>query len=124
MSYSFDDKPFKIDGVAIPTPSTYTYSEEDLSSEQTGRTLDGTMHKDVVSVKTYYDCKWVSLSWTDAAVLLSAVKGKTQVSFTHADPKNVGTFITGTFYIGKRSAVAKDLTEGKWGDIAFQFIEI
>lgn len=124
MSYTFDARPFKIDGVAIPTPSSYVFNEEDLSSEQTGRTLDGTMHKDVVAVKPYYDCKWVSLSWEDASTLLSAVRGKTQVTLTYADPITVGSFITGTFYIGKRSATAIDLTEGKWGDISFQFIKI
>ena len=39
------EKPFKIDGVAIPTPMEYAYDCEDLSSEETGRTLDGKMHK-------------------------------------------------------------------------------
>lgn len=126
MSYSFDERPFKVDGVAIPTPSTYKYQEEDLSSEETGRTLDGTMHKDVVAVKTYYDCTWTKLSWEDAATLISAISGKTKVTFTHADPKVPGTFITGNFYIGKRSSAAMNLKdeERTWGDISFQFIEI
>ena len=126
MSYNIADKPFQIDGVVIPTPSEYSYNEEDLSSEQTGRTLDGTMHKDVVATKQYYDCKWNKLSWTDAATLLSAVAGKTQVVLTYADPKTAGSFITGNFYIGQRSAKALNLRDenNTWGDISFQFIQI
>ena len=79
--------PFKIDGVSIPTPSSYKFNVEDLSSEATGRTLDGIMHKDVVAVKDYYECSWKKLSWTEAATLLNAIDGKQQVQFTHADPR-------------------------------------
>lgn len=120
-------KPFKIDGVTIPTPSEYTYNEEDLSTEGiTGRTLDGIMHKDVVAVKDTYSCVWKSLSWQDAATLLTAVRGKTEVSFTHADPRVPGTFITGNFYIGKREAVVNSLNHPTvtWKDIKMTFIEI
>lgn len=119
-------KPFKIDGVAIPTPSTYNFSLEDLSSEETGRTLDGIMHKDIVASKDRYDCTWKKLSWADAATLLNAVEGKTQVQFTHADPRVPNQFITGNFYIGQRTSVALNLKDTKhaWVDIAFSFIRI
>lgn len=123
---AISNKPFKIDGVAIPTPSTYSFDVEDLSSEKTGRTLDGIMHKDVVSVKDSYTCTWKRLSWEDAAVLLNAVNGKTKFDFTHADPRVPNKFITHKFYIGKRSAVAANLKNSKntWHDITFTFIRI
>lgn len=117
-------KPFKIDGVAIPTPTTYKFNEEDLSSEATGRTLDGVMHKDVIAVKAYYDCTWRALSWADAAALLNAVDGKSEVSFTHADPRVPNQFVTGRFYIGKRSGAALNLADKKWSDIEMTFTEI
>ena len=72
-------KQFKVDGTAIPTPSEYGFDIEDLSSEQSGRTLDGMMHKDVVAVKDYYTLTWKKLSWEDAAALLKLVNGKTKV---------------------------------------------
>lgn len=121
-----EERPFRIDGVAIPTPSSYKFDVEDLSSEATGRTLDGVMHKDVVAVKDYYDCQWKNLSWQDAATLLNAIDGKSQFSFTHADPRVPGQWITGTFYVGKRSCAAMNLKDDArtWQDISLTFIRI
>lgn len=123
---SSTNRPFKIDGVAIPTPSTYKVGIEDLSSEETGRTLDGLMHKDVVAVKDYYDCTWNKLSWEDAATLLNAIDNKTQFRFTYADPRQPNTWLTNDFYVGERSVVALDLTDSKraWKEISFRFIRI
>lgn len=120
------EKPFKIDGVTIPTPTEYGFSAEDLSSEKTGRTLDGVMHKDVVAVKDTYTCTWKKVSWEDAAVLLKAIDGKTKVNFTHADPRVPNTFITGKFYVGKRDCKANNLRDPKnaWSDVTFSFIRI
>lgn len=123
---------FKIDGVTIPTPSTYNFNLEDLSSEQTGRTLDGVMHKDVVDDKMRFDCTWTRLSWEDASKLLSAVNKKTKVSFTHADPRypptssNKTGFVTGDYYVGTRTGSALDLSDYKrnWVEISMDFIEI
>lgn len=118
---------FKINGVNIPTPSTYEFSIEDLSSEATGRTMDGTMHKDVVAVKDYYTCTWNHLSWEDASTLLNAINGKTKVTFTYLDPRIVGVWSTGEFYVGQRGGAALDLTQSgrqNWSGISFQFTRI
>ena len=119
-------RPFKIDGVAIPTPTDYTFSVEDLSSEKTGRTLDGKMHKDVVAVKDTYACVWKKLSWEDTVTLLKATDGKTKVNFTHADPRVLGNFVTHKFYIGKRECKAQNLTDLKntWSNVTMTFIRI
>lgn len=118
--------PFKVDGTPIPTPTTYKFGEEDMSSKKSGRTLDGVMHKDVVAVKDYYECTWKVLSWEDAAVLLNAVHGKTKVKFTYADPKVPNRWLTNDFYIGKRAAGAANLNDSKytWNDISMQFTRI
>ena len=120
------ERPFKIDGVAIPTPTEYTFGIEDLSSEETGRTLDGVMHKDVVDDKDYYECVWKSLSWEDAALLLNAVNKKERVMFTHADPRKPNQWITAEFYIGERGGGALNLKDNKrtWMGIKFKFIRI
>ena len=120
------DRPFKINGVSIPTPTEYKFNIEDLSSEETGRTLDGIMHKDVVAVKDYYDCTWKRLSWEDAATLLNAINGQTMVTFTHADPRQPNGFVTGNYYVGQRGGAALDLSDTRrnWVDISFQFIQI
>lgn len=119
-------RPFKINGVAIPTPSSYKFGIEDLSSEETGRTLDGVMHKDVVAVKDYYDCTWARLSWEDAATLLNAIDNKPKINFTYADPRKPNQWLTNEFYVGERSGGALDLTDPNrtWTEIAFRFIRI
>lgn len=119
-------KQFKIDGTSIPTPSEYGFDIEDLSSEQSGRTLDGIMHKDVVAVKDYYTVTWKRLSWADTAALLNLVNGKTKVSLTYYDPRRPNVALTNNFYIGKRSGKANNLNNpsNTWKDITFQFIRI
>lgn len=123
---SIEDRPFKIDGVAIPTPAEYQAGIEDLSTEQTGRTLDGTMHKDVVASKDYYECKWVFLSWDDIATILNAINEKESFNFTYADPRVPNRFITNKFYVGERSAAALNLTDPKksWKSLTLKFIRI
>lgn len=123
---SIDARPFKIDGVTIPTPSTYEAGIEDLSSEQTGRTLDGVMHKDVVAVKDYYSCTWKVLSWEDIATILNAINGKPSFELTYADPRVPNRFITNTFYVGERTTPAMNLADPKktWKDLTLKFIRI
>lgn len=117
---------FKVDGVAIPTPTGYVFNVEDLSTEQTGRTLDGVMHKDVVADKDTYECTWAKLSWSEAATLLNALNKKTEVDFTHADPRIPNQMVTYKFYVGKRSSTCGIISEsgGTWKDIKFSFIRI
>lgn len=117
---------FKIDGTAIPTPSEYGFDIEDLSSDNTGRTLDGVMHKDVVAVKDYYTCTWSRLSWADTAKLLNLVNGKTKVTLTYYDPRKPNVAQQNKFYIGKRSGKANNLRNAgnTWKEVTFQFIRI
>lgn len=120
------ERPFKIDGVSIPTPSTYKFGLEDLSSEETGRTLDGVMHKDVVDDKDRYECTWKKLSWEDTAILLNAINKKTSFMFTYVDPRVPNQWLTNRFYVGERSMVAINLNDenNTWSDISFTFIRI
>lgn len=118
--------PFKVDGITLPTPDEYKPSVEDLSSEATGRTLDGIMHKDVVAVKDYYEFTWKSLSWEDTAKVFNAVNGKTQVTLMYADPRIPNTFLTNRFYVGKRSCEAANLNDPvcTWKNITLTFTRI
>ena len=117
---------FMIDGVVIATPSSFEPNIEDISSAQTGRTMDGVMHKDVIAVKASYDCSWNLLNWDDCAALLNAVDGKSEVAFTHPDPRVPNEFITKQFYIGARKAPALSLVNGRerWAGAAMTFIEV
>lgn len=117
---------FRINGVVIPTPSTYEFDVEDLSSEETGRTLDGVMHKDVVAVKDTYTCTWNKLSWEDTAKLLNAINAKSKFDFTYVDPRKPNKWLTNKFYVGARTGAALNITdpERTWSKISFKFIRV
>ncbi len=119
-------RPFRIDGVMIPTPDSYKAGVQDLSSKETGRNLSGTMDKDVVAVKDTYECTWKALSWDETATLLNAVDGKKSLEFTHADPRHPNEWRTGTYYVGDRSTAAMNLNDPDftWGGITIKFIEV
>ena len=119
-------RPFRVDGVALPTPDEYKPGIEDLSSEETGRTLDGIMHKDVVATKDYYEFVWKVVSWTNAATILKAVDGKTDVTLTYADPRTPNLWLRNKFYVGKRSCEANNLNDPKytWKNLTLQFTRI
>ena len=62
-------------GVELPLPDSYSQTIADLSSTQTGRTLDGRAHKDVIAVKDTIPLKWSRLEWEKAAEIANAVDG-------------------------------------------------
>lgn len=117
---------FSVDGVILPTPDEYKPSVEDLSSEETGRTLDGVMHKDVVAIKDYYEFTWNYLSWTDCAKVFNAVDGKTQVTLTYFDPRVPDRLLSNVFYVGRRSCSANNINDPvrTWKDISLQFTRV
>lgn len=117
-------RPFKIDGIDIPTPTIFKVGIEDLSSEATGRTLDGMMHKDVVAVKDTFECTWKDLSWAESAHLINLLDGKESFLFTYPDPRLANRWLTGTFYAGQRSLSARNLAQGYWSDITVSIIQI
>jgi len=113
-----------VNGVALPDPSDLKVNISDLSSEESGRLLDGTMVKDVVARKVQIDVSWNTLSWEDVSTLLTAVESSIFLTVVYPDPK-VGSYQTKTFYVGDRSAPAVWLANGKeyWGGVSFTFIE-
>ena len=117
---------FRVDGVLLPTPDEYKPGIEDMSSEETGRTLDGVMHKDVVAVKDYYEFIWKFLSWEDTAKVLNSVNGKTEVMLTYFDPRVPDRLLQNRFYVGKRSCSANNLNDpvATWKDISLTFTRI
>ena len=59
---------FVINDIAVKTLQDCTWSLQDLSSEDSGRTLDGIMHKDIVAQKRKLVCKWVQWHGKSAEV--------------------------------------------------------
>lgn len=114
---------FRWEGIDLPYPSKISWSFADISSEETKRTLDGTMKKDVIATKRKLQCSWNCKIDSEAKVILNNVKTKIFGTLSYPDPFG-GTDVTKTFYTGDATADMIFLSDGiaRW-NISFDFIE-
>jgi hypothetical protein len=114
----------KIQGVTMPEPSSLTWGLSDESSEESGRTLDGIMHKDIIASKVKLDCAWNNVSGSDASTILQAVCPYAFRSITYIDPLT-NSQVTKTFYTGDKSAPVKSYAVNgvTYSSVYFNFIE-
>ena len=119
-------KRFAIDGVAIPAPSIFKASIADFSSDQSGRDMTATAHKDVVATKRSMDCEWSLLNWYDTSLILDLLDGKENFLFSYPDPQYPDKTTIKRCYVGDRTAPAYTLVEGRerWKGLAFSVIEV
>lgn len=115
----------KIDGVAVKSPSTFTYELMDLSSEESGRNInDGKNNKDIIATKRKLGCGWNNPSREEVSHILKLVTGKPYIDVTFEDALS-GKMETGEFTIGDRSAPMKMWTVNnkRYSTLSFNFIE-
>ena len=91
-------------GVELPLPDSYSQTIADLSSTQTGRTLDGRAHKDVIAVKDTIPLKWSRLEWEKAAEIANAVDGIEYAVMQYMDVRNPYEMTKTEVYVGDRKA--------------------
>lgn len=108
--------------VSIPTPSSWTWSYQDLSSDDSGRDLSGTMHKDVVSVKRKNECSWQNVSPSVAKKIMTAAKSSVFVPFKYYDlfSESIKQI---TVYTGDIKATAQNAQGGLVWTVNLSFIE-
>lgn len=99
------------------------YQRNDLDSSNSGRTMDGTMHRDRVAIKGRWDCECRPLTTEQVNTLFNLIKPVyVQVKIT--DPMDGTT--TKTFYSNNVPAtvmrIQKDGT-ALWEGITFPLIE-
>lgn len=121
----------KINGVVMPDPllEGYGWELDDISSEDSGRTMKARMVKKRIAQKRKLSCKWPPLTLAEASKLLKAAN-PVNMEVTFFDLME-NKFITKTCYTGDRSCtgfltvkkVAGKLTAYVSG-IAFDFIEV
>ena len=110
----------------VPTPQTYSWSLEDLDSEEgTGRNnATGEMFRDRVSSKRKLKFTWPPLSISETSRLLKAInpdgKGNVFISVKYLDARE-GNYLTKTFYAGPQSANCGH--RGRWLGITANLIE-
>ena len=113
-------------GVELPLPDSYSQTIADLSSTQTGRTLDGRAHKDVIAVKDTIPLKWSRLEWEKAAEIANAVDGIEYAVMQYMDVRNPYEMTKTEVYVGDRKAefVEADTAGKVYWSLEFSRIEV
>ena len=113
---------FLIDGQPMPAPDRdVEASFEDIDSEDSGRTLDGVMHRDRKrSDVSKWDFVYGTISPEDYAYLHNLFKGKSEFNFTYSTPSGAKTVRA---YRAKWGITLRNYTTGDWINYKFNIIE-
>lgn len=102
----------------------FTYN--DIDAPNSGRTLDGKMHRGRICTKTKVEIKYLPLSTSDSRNILNAISAEYVTVATNIDPKHGTTSYT--MYNSTRPAtcwvVDKKTGVGKWQDLSASLIEV
>ncbi len=77
----------------------FKWTLSDISTDDSGRNMDGLMDKDEVAKKVTVDCTWSHRGAAETAKLLQTVKPNVFVDLCYPDPME-GDYVTKTFYTG------------------------
>lgn len=117
-----DNNPIRsVNGVAVATPSSYTYLLQDVSAADAGRTEDTVMDKMRIGQCVKLQMKWNGLTTSEVATILQAFNPE-YITVTYLDAMT-GDYRTSEFYVGDRSAPMYSALLGVWENVAFNIIE-
>lgn len=110
-----------INGVDMPTPSSYSWGIMDLSKAE--RNALGTLIIERIATKRKIELSWSYLTPEQLQTLLTAV-GSVTFSLSYLDAQT-NTTLTGTFYSGDRNVGMIDFNNGvpRYKDVKFNLIE-
>ena len=118
----------RIGGANIPAPSKFNITYNDLDSNETGRSMDGNLHRDVIG-KNFrtIDLEWKYMTRSQLKALLNAVS-RTNFDVTYYDPIN-DTMTTKLMYAGNRKVDMYNYILGPngdpiWVDISVSLIQV
>lgn len=108
--------------VDLPVPSVHSWSYQDISSDESGRDLSVTMHKDVIGVKRKNECVWWAKTSTVSSTIMKAAKSKVFVKIRYPDPFD-NAIKTIECYTGDISARQLNSSSGLRWEISLSFVE-
>ena len=116
-----------INGVAMPTPSKFNITLNDLDSEETGRSIDGNLHRDVIGTNfRTIDLEWKTMGRSDLSRLLNAVSN-VNFTVTYYDPIE-DAMISKLMYAGNRKVdmynYVIDNGQPVWLNISVSLIQV
>jgi len=109
-----------VDGVAVPCPSTYNWTVNDISGPDAGRCESGLMHKELITRKRKLELEWKNVPMSVANAVLTAFAPE-YVNVNCLDPL-VNGYTTMRFYSGDQAATAYNVRLNVW-TVSFNIIE-
>lgn len=109
-----------VDGVAIPCPSKYDWTVNDISASDAGRCESGKMHKNRITRKRKLELEWQNVTISVAQAVLTAFAPE-YVEAVCLDPL-AGGYVAKTFYSGDQGASAYNVKINAW-TVSFNIIE-
>jgi hypothetical protein len=101
----------KFNGVDVRTPTSFSVGFEETETSESGTTMDGLDHSDILSDKAVLSYTWSDPSKAETAQILTLIKQSRYVSITYPDPYT-GNLRTAEFKPQQRSVPFRDLRVG------------
>lgn len=113
----------EVNGVAVKTPSSFSWGLQDVSDSASGRTQDAIMHKNRIAQKRKLSLSWNNPTKEETAVILQTFNPE-YVQIKYPDAMS-GTDETRTFYVGDRTAPMKiwTISNKRYSQVSFNVIE-
>lgn len=116
-----------INGVAMPAPSKFNITLNDLDSEETGRSIDGNLHRDVIGTNfRTIDLEWKHMKRDDLKRLLNAVSNA-NFNVSYYDPIE-DAIVSKVMYAGNRKVdmynYVLDNGQPVWLNIGVSLIQV
>lgn len=89
----------KVNNVAMPCPSSFSWQINDVSAGESGRTDDALMHKNTVAKKRKIALQWKELTPAETSRVLTAFGTNEYFDVYYWDAQD-GRYETRTFYAG------------------------
>lgn len=113
---------YKVNGVVMPTPKSFTVSISDLDGES-NRNANGELIRDRIATKRKLEIEYQPLDLSEISLILKAIS-PVFISVEYPDPQEGGV-ITKTMYAGYKSSPMYSIINGqpKWSGLKFNLIE-
>lgn len=102
----------KFNGVDVRTPTSFSWDIEDIETSESGMTLDGVGHSDLLAQKRILTYSWADPTAEETSHILQLINQKIYVTVTYPDAES-GQWETREFKATKRNAPFRDLRVGK-----------
>ena len=102
----------KFNGVVVKTPTSFSWDLQEIETNESGVTLDGLDHSDILAKKRVLSYAWQDPKESDVSLILQLVNANRYVNITYYDIM-AGKEETRVFKPKKNSVPYRDLRVGK-----------